>query len=167
MEISVTQIKDLREKTSAGVIECKNALLEAEGNIDKACQILQERGLATAEKKKGRETSQGMIDAYIHAGGRIGAMVELNCETDFVAKTKEFRDLAHNLALQIAASSPQFLAPEDAQGENCPALEEVCLLEQPFIKDESKKIKDLVTEVAAKMGENVKIKRFARFELGD
>ncbi len=167
MQISVTQIKELREKTSAGVIECRNALQEAEADLERACEILQERGLAKAARKQGRATSQGLVEAYIHPGGRIGAMVEINCETDFVAKTDEFKALAHDVVLQIAATSPQCLSAEEIPDGVKFNPEEVCLLDQPFIKDESKKIGQLVSEVMAKMGENIVIRRFARFGLGE
>ena len=165
MEISVTLIKDLREKTSAGVMECKQALQEADGQLDRACEILRERGLAKAVKKMDRVASQGLIEAYVHPGGRIGAMVEINCESDFVAHTDEFKVLAHDLALQIAATDPQYISPEEIpQGANLNP-EEACLLAQPFIKDEGRKISDLIAEVSARVGEKVVVGRFARFEL--
>ncbi|RLC91422.1 MAG: translation elongation factor Ts [Chloroflexi bacterium] len=161
------QIKALREKTSAGVMECKNALQEAEADLERACEILQERGLAKAEKKKDRLASEGRIEAYVHHGSRIGAMVELNCETDFVAKTDEFKALAHDLALQVVATNPRFLSAEDIpEGEDV-VPEEACLLEQPFIKDESKRVRQLVAEVIAKTGEKVHVRRFVRFEVGE
>jgi len=163
----VEQIKALREKTSAGVMECKNALQEAEADLERACEILQERGLAKAEKKKDRLASEGRIEAYVHHGSRIGAMVELNCETDFVAKTDEFKALAHDLALQVVATNPRFLSAEDIpEGEDV-VPEEACLLEQPFIKDESKRVRQLVAEVIAKTGEKVHVRRFVRFEVGE
>lgn len=167
MQISVAQIKELRERTSAGIMECKNALEEAGADLERACQILQERGLAKAEKKKGRVASQGLIEAYIHPGGRIGAMVEVNCETDFVARTDEFKSLAHDLVLQIAATSPRYLSAGEVPEGADVNPEEVCLLDQPFIKDEKRKIGQLITEVVAKMGENITVRRFARFELGE
>lgn len=167
MQISVAQIKELRERTSSGIMECKNALEEAGADLERACQILQERGLAKAEKKKGRVASQGLIEAYIHPGGRIGAMVEVNCETDFVARTDEFRSLAHDLVLQIAATSPRYLSAGEVPEGADVNPEEVCLLDQPFIKDEKRKIGQLITEVVAKMGENITVRRFARFELGE
>ncbi|RLC95669.1 MAG: translation elongation factor Ts [Chloroflexi bacterium] len=161
------QIKALREKTSAGVMECKNALQEAEADLERAFEILQERGLAKAEKKKDRLASEGRIEAYVHHGSRIGAMVELNCETDFVAKTDEFKALAHDLALQVVATNPRFLSAEDIpEGEDV-VPEEACLLEQPFIKDESKRVRQLVAEVIAKTGEKVHVRRFVRFEVGE
>jgi elongation factor Ts len=168
VEISVTQIKELRDKTSAGVMECKRALQQAEGNVDRACDILREQGLARAEKKADRVASQGLVEVYCHGGGRIGSMVELNCETDFVAHTDEFKALVHDLALQVAATDPRFVSsaeiPEGEKGKLNP--EEVCLLAQPFIRDPSRRISDIVADVSAKMGEKVAVRRFARFELG-
>ena len=168
MEISVTSIKELRDKTSAGVMECKRALQQAEGNVDRACDILREQGLARAEKKADRVASQGLVEVYVHGGGRIGSMVELNCETDFVAHTDEFKAVVHDLALQVAATDPRFISsaeiPEAEKAKLNP--EEVCLLAQPFIKDPSRKISDIVADVSAKMGEKVAVRRFARFELG-
>ena len=168
MEISVTSIKELRDKTSAGVMECKRALQQAEGNVDRACDILREQGLARAEKKADRVASQGLVEVYVHGGGRIGSMVELNCETDFVAHTDEFKALVHDLALQVAATSPSFISsteiPEGEKEKLNP--EEVCLLAQPFIRDPSRRISDIVADVSAKMGEKVAVRRFARFELG-
>lgn len=165
MEISVTLVKELRERTSAGVMECKHALQEAEGNVDKAFEILRERGVVSAQKKADRVAHQGLIEAYIHPGGRLGAMVELNCETDFVAHTDEFKALAHDLTLQVAATDPQCVSPEELP-PGCDAVpEEACLLLQPFVKDPTRKIRDLVVEVSAKTGEKVAIGRFVRFEL--
>jgi len=166
VEISVTQIKELRDKTSAGVMECKRALQQAEGNVDRACDVLREQGLARAEKKADRMASQGLVEVYVHGGGRIGSMVELNCETDFVAHTDEFKALVHGLALQVAATAPCFISAADIpEGEKLNP-EEVCLLAQPFIKDPSRRISDIVADVSAKMGEKVAVRRFARFELG-
>lgn len=166
MAISAIEVKDLREKTGAGVMECKSALEEAHGDVDKATEILKERGLARAEKKASRVASQGLVECYIHAGGRIGAMVEVNCETDFVARTEQFKELAHNIAMQVAATSPLYVSSQElAQGsEENPA--EVCLLAQPFIKDPSTTVQDIIKSAIAGMGENIKIRRFARFELG-
>ncbi len=166
MQISVTLIKELRQKTSAGVMECKKALQEAEGDLDRASDILKERGLAKVQKKADRVASQGLVEAYVHPGGRIGAMVEVNCETDFVAKTDEFRSLAHDIVLQVAATNPRFISAEEIpEGEEMDP-EEVCLLDQPFIKDEGKTIGHLINEVTAKVGERVIVGRLARFELG-
>jgi elongation factor Ts len=167
LQVSTTDIKDLREKTGAGVMDCKKALLEAEGNLEKAAEILNERGIALARKKAERIADQGVIEAYVHPGGRIGVLVEVNCETDFVARTNEFKELAHNLALQIAAMCPQFISPEEIkQDETEIDAKTACLLLQPYIKDPERTIQDIVTETIAKVGENIKVRRFIRFELG-
>jgi len=166
VEISVTLIKELREKTSAGVIDCKKALEKAEGNLDKASELLREQGLARIEKKKDRVAAEGLVEAYVHFGGRMGAMIEVNCETDFVAKTDEFKGLAHELVLQVTATNPQFISAEDIpDGEELDPAE-VCLLSQPFIRDQARKVEDLVADVMARVGEKVVVRRFARFELG-
>ena len=168
MQVSTTAIKDLREKTGAGVMDCKKALLEAEGNLEKAAEILNERGIALARKKAERVADQGVIETYVHPGGRIGVLVEVNCETDFVARTDEFKELAHNLALQIAAMCPQFISPEEIAKETETDIDTktACLLLQPFIKDPERTVQDIVTETIAKVGENIKVRRFIRFELG-
>ena len=166
MKVSTDAIKQLRENTGAGVIECKNALLETDCDLEKANELLNQRGIALAKKKADRIANQGIIECYVHPGGRIGVMVEVNCETDFVARTNEFKELAHNLALQIAAMSPQFLAPEEIQSEDDCDPKTACLLLQPFIKDSDKTIQDIITETIAKVGENIKIRQFTRFELG-
>ncbi len=147
-------------------MDCKRALIEAKGNKEKAIEILRERGLSLAEKKSNRTTEQGLVECYIHAGGRIGAMVEVNCETDFVARTEDFRTLARELAMQVAAIGPMSVSEEDlpAGAEGKP--EELCLLCQPYIRDASRTVQDLVNDVIAKTGENVQVRRFARFELG-
>jgi len=166
LQVSTTTIKELRRKTGAGVIDCKKALLEAEGKLEKAAEILNQRGLALARKKADRTADQGIIEAYVHQGGQIAALIEVNCETDFVARTDEFKELAHNLALQIAAMSPQFISPEDMPQETDTDPQIACLLLQPFIKDPNKTVQDIITEMIAKVGENIKIRRFVRFELG-
>jgi len=166
LQVSTTTIKELRRKTGAGVIDCKKALLEAEGKLEKAAEILNQRGLALARKKADRTADQGIIEAYVHQGGQIAALIEVNCETDFVARTDEFKELAHNLALQIAAMSPQFISPEDMPQETDTDPQIACLLLQPFIKDPNKTIQDIINETIAKVGENIKIRRFVRFELG-
>jgi len=161
-------IKELREQSGAGIMDCRNTLLVAEGDIDKALQILKENGLLKAKKKAERATSQGLVEAYVHAGGRIGAMVELNCETDFVARTDEFREVAHCLAMQVAAMSPQFISEEDIPEETDDVdPKAACLLLQPYIKDPTMTIQDVIVEAVAKVGENIKVGRFTRFELGD
>jgi elongation factor Ts len=166
LQISANIVKELRQKTGAGVMDCKKALTEAGGNLDKACEIITERGLAIAKKKSDRSAEQGVIECYVHTGNHLGVMVELNCETDFVARTTEFKELAHNIALQISAMSPQYVSKDDVPAgvEDDPVA--VCLLLQPFIKDPAKSIQDIITETVAKTGENIKVRRFVRFELG-
>ncbi len=166
MEVSVVEVKQLRELCGAGIMECRNALIEAGGDIDKALRILKENGLIKAQKKAERATTQGLIEAYIHTGGHIGAMVEVSCETDFVARTDEFKELAHHLAMQVAAIPPQFISREEVPDEARIESDSACLLLQPYIKSPDKTVQDIVTETIAKVGENIKIKRFARFELG-
>ncbi len=195
--MSMDKIRELRERTGAGVLDCKKALSEANGDIEKAIDILREKGIAKAAKKAGRATQEGLIFSYIHSNGRIGTLVELNCETDFVARTDEFKKLGKEIAMQIAASNPQYVSPDDipqeviekekeiykkqaieegkpehvvekiAEGKLRKFFEEVCLLEQPYIRDPDKKIKDLVTEHIAKLGENIVVRRFARFAIGE
>jgi elongation factor Ts len=165
-EVTTAMVKELRDATGAGVMEAKRALEEAGGDMKRAAEILRERGIAAAAKRAGRETRQGVIEAYIHAGGRIGVLVELNCETDFVANTPEFRQLAKDIAMQIAAMNPLVIAPEDRTPEMEGPDEEIVLLKQPFIRDASKTIDDLVKDVIARTGENVRVSRFVRFELG-
>lgn len=164
--VSAAQVKELRDKTGAGIMACKRALEESGGDISKAEAILNEKGLASAARKAGRSTSEGLVVSYIHKGGRVGSMVELNCETDFVARTEEFEALGHNLAMQIAAMSPLYVdrgsVPEDADE----VRDEELLLEQEYIRDSSMKIADLVTDSIGKLGENIRIRRFSRFELG-
>jgi elongation factor Ts len=147
-------------------MECRDALINSEGDLEKAAQTLKEKGLLKAEKKANRETTQGLIEAYIHAGGRVGALVELNCETDFVAKTDEFKALAHDLAMQVTAMSPEFIREEDIPKGTDAESQTACLLLQPFIKDPDRTIQELVVETIAKTGENIKVGRFTRFELG-
>ena len=166
MKISTEAIKEVRNRTSIGVLECKDALLEAGGNVERAIEILRDHGLTVAEKKTNRITKEGTIEAYIHHNRRIGALVELNCETDFVANTSEFRELARNLAMQIAATSPQFITAEEMPEKAKLDPKEVCLLLQPFIKEPERAVQEIITEVIAKVGENIKVRRFARFELG-
>ena len=164
--ITPQEVKVLRERTGAGVMDCKKALEEANSDMDKAAEILRQKGLAAAEKRATRLASQGLVEAYIHAGGRIGAIVELNCETDFVARTDTFKGLAHDIAMQVAAMGPLCVSEEDlpSGAEGDPA--QLCLLPQPFIRDASKTIRELITEAIAKTGENIQVRRFSRFELG-
>ncbi|MBI5207212.1 MAG: translation elongation factor Ts [Candidatus Firestonebacteria bacterium] len=196
-DISAGLVKELREKTGAGIMECKEALKEKNGDIESAISYLRVKGIAKAEKKSGREASEGNIGSYIHAGGKIGVLVEINCETDFVAKTDDFQALVKDVAMHIAAMNPLYIkrdeVPSDliekeksiykeqmvtsgkpagvidkiAQGKLEKYFSEVCLLEQPFVKTPEKKVEDLVKEKIAKLGENIMIKRFARFKIGE
>jgi elongation factor Ts len=160
-------VKRLREATNAGVMDCKRALDETGGDFEKAVKYLREQGVAGADKKASRETSQGLVDAYIHAGGRIGVLVEVNCETDFVARTDAFKQLVHDVAMQIAGIPTTLVInedelPADAEG----GVEETVLMKQHFIKDSSRTMEQLVKEAIATTGENIRIRRFTRFELG-
>jgi elongation factor Ts len=166
LEISANNVKELREKTGAGVMDCKKALIEAGGDFDKACNIITERGLAIAKKKSDRVAEQGLIECYVHTGSHIGVMLEINCETDFVARTAEFKELAHNIALQISAMCPQYVSGDDVPEGVEVDLQVACLLPQPYIKDPAKTINELITETIAKTGENIKVRRFVRYELG-
>nr|WP_206663751.1 translation elongation factor Ts [Pelotomaculum schinkii] len=197
MSVPASFVKELRERTGAGMMDCKKALAESGGDIDKAADYLREKGLAAAAKKAGRIAAEGLVESYIHGGGRIGVLVEVNCETDFVAKTDEFKALVKDIAMQIAAAKPEFVKREEvpaealehekailraqALNEGKPAnivekmvegrvekyFKEVCLLEQPFIKEPDMSIKQLLTEKISKIGENISIRRFTRYELGE
>jgi elongation factor Ts len=195
MAISIEQVKDLRQQTGAGVLDCRNALEEVDGDLENAMELLSKKGLAVAAEKAEREASEGLVEAYIHAGGKLGVLLEVNCETDFVARTDDFRELAHDLAMQVAATSPEYLASDDIpadvlererewhrgqiggdkseeiierilEGKLHKYYQQVCLLDQPFIKEEGMTVRDLITSKIAKLGENIKVRRFARFELG-
>ena len=163
--VTTDAIKALREATGAGVMDCRTALTEAGGDIEKARVLLREKGIATATKRADRVTGQGVVEAYVH-GGRIGVLLELNCETDFVARTDVFKALAHDIAMQVASMNPQVVRAEDlpADAEGTPA--ELALLAQPFIKDAGKTIADLISETVASTGEKIEIRRFARYALG-
>ena len=168
MEITVGMIKDLRDRTGAGIMDCKRALEEADGDSNKAENILRDKGFSDAAKRVGRETNEGVIDAYIHAGARLGALVEVDCETDFVARTEDIKGLAHDLAMQVAAMpSTSYVEPSEVAEDDSRPIQEVVLLEQSFIKDPSRTVNDVVQEMRAKVGENIKIRRFARFALGE
>jgi elongation factor Ts len=168
VEITLDQIKDLRERSGAGVMDCKRALEASSGDIDKAMQFLMEQGIASAAKKAHRETAQGLVESYIHAGGRIGAIVEVNCETDFVARTPEFQTLAKELAMQVAAMNPEVVREEDIdEGSDTSSEREPALLNQPYIRDPGKTVGQLINETIGKTGENIQVKRFMRFELGE
>jgi elongation factor Ts len=175
--ITASQVKELREQSGAGIMECKRALEQTGGDVNQAIALLKQQGLAKAEKKTGRAASQGLVEPYIHGGGRIGAIVEVNCETDFVARTADFRDLAHDLAMQVAATAPIYVSADEVPEEAWAELEKeygsreqatsaVVLLEQPFIKDSKLAIRDLIRDRIAKLGENIVVSRFARFEVG-
>ena len=166
MEITTEMIKELRGKSGAGIMDCRSALLGTEGNMEKALEILKEKGLLKAQKKAERATSQGLIEAYIHTAGRIGAMIEVNCETDFVARTDEFKELAHCLAMQVAALSPQYISPDEVPEGADIEPKETCLLLQPYIKDPTITVNDIIVETIARVGENIKVGRFTRYELG-
>ncbi len=195
--VTTEQIKMLRERTGAGIMDCKNALIKAEGDLDKACDILRELGVAKAAKKANRIAAEGVVHSYIHMGGKIGVLLEVNCETDFVARSDAFMDLVKDLGLQIAASAPEVVSREDvtlarvekekeilraeAINEGKPEkiidriveggvnklYGEICLLEQNFIKDPSKKVLDIVNEAVAKIGEKINVRRFVRYEMGE
>ena len=197
MAITAAMVKELRELTGAGMMDCKKALTETEGNIEKAVDFLREKGLAAAAKKAGRVAAEGVVETYVHGGGRIGVMVEINCETDFVAKTDDFKSLAHDIALQIAAKNPMVVRREEvseevleherevlraqALNEGKPAnivekmivgriekyYKEICLMEQEFIKDPDKTISQLINEQIAKIGENITVRRFTVYQLGE
>jgi elongation factor Ts len=196
-EITASMVKDLRDRTLAGFTDCKKALVECGGDLEKAAEYLRKKGLVTAAKKADRVASAGLVHSYIHMGGKIGVLVEVNCETDFVAKTDEFGEFVHDVGLQIAAMSPRWLVPEDVppaevekerEIRSAQAMEggkpekvipkivegqikkwytEVCLLEQPYVKEPKKNIKTLLTELVAKVGENCKVRRFVRWEVGE
>jgi elongation factor Ts len=200
-EVTAAAVKGLREKTGAGMMECKNALVEAEGNEERAIEILRKRGLASAKKREGRIAAEGIVGQYIHMGGKVGVLVEINCETDFVARGDEFQQLVKDIAMHVAASEPKYVSREDvaagdldkereiarAQAKNDPKnankpdqvidkivegrinkyYEETVLLDQPFVKDPTKTVGDLVTEKVAKTGEKITIRRFTRYKMGE
>ena len=168
MEVPVDAIKDLRLKTGAGIMDCRRAIEEAKGDLQQAEEILKQHGLASIAKRADRETREGLVDSYIHTGGRLGALVEVNCETDFVARTTELQNLAHDLAMQIAAMpSTSYVDRSEVKEDESRPIEEVVLLDQSFIKDPSRTVGDVVQEVMAKVGENLRVRRFARFALGE
>lgn len=166
MAYSAADVKTLRERTGAGIMECRNALEQAGGDADQAAQILRERGMAKAAKKADREAKQGLVEPYIHGGGRIGALVELNCETDFVARNEQFRALAHDIAMQVAATNPRAIQGDGDNGAAARDEDDLPLLDQPFIKDPKRTIADIITEQIATLGENIVVRRFVRYELG-
>jgi elongation factor Ts len=197
VNISAAQVKELRDKTGAPMMDCKKALTESKGDQEQAVVLLRKRGTAVAERKAGRATSEGAVTSYIHAGGKIGVLLEVNCESDFVARTDDFKELVHDVAMHIAASDPKFVRKEDVTpeaferekdifraqaaatgkppqvvekivaGKMEKFYEEVCLLEQPFIKDQTISISQLIAAKIGKLGENIAVRRFARFKVGD
>jgi elongation factor Ts len=167
LKITTGMIKELREQSGAGIMDCRNALVSSGGDMEKALNLLKEKGLLKAQKKAERATSQGLIESYIHTAGRIGAMVELNCETDFVARTDEFKGLAHCLAMQVAALAPKYISEEEIKEREDIDPGEACLLAQPYIKDPTVTVKDVIGETIAKVGENIRVSRFVRYELGN
>lgn len=166
MDITTDMVKELREQSGAGIMDCRTALIGTEGNLEKAIEILKEKGLSKAAKKAGRSTGQGLIESYIHTAGRIGALVELNCETDFVARTDEFKELAHCLAMQVTALDPKYVDKKDVPEDAGIEPDEACLLLQQYIKDPTKTVNDIIVETIAKVGENIRVSRFIRYELG-
>jgi elongation factor Ts len=164
--VTIDDVRRLREETGAGVMDAKRALEEAGGDFDKARSVLREKGMEAAAKRADRTTGQGVVEAYIHGGGRIGALVEINCETDFVARTDAFRALARDIAMQVAAMDPLALTPEEVPADSVGTPQERALLTQPFIKDGSRNIQQMIQDVIASTGENIKVTRFSRFELG-
>ncbi len=166
-QIGIESIKELRTLTGAGIMDCRRALEEVGGQIDRAVELLREKGIAKAGNKAGRETLEGKVESYVHSGNRNGAKVELNCETDYVARTPEFRELAHDLAMQVAAMSPKYVDRAEAEEKNAGEPDPACLLEQEFIKDSAKTIQDLINDTVARVGENIKVRRFERFALGE
>lgn len=191
MAVTTEMVKTLRARTGAGVMDCRRALEETGGDLERAAELLRAKGLAAAAKRAGRTASEGIVEAYVHAGSRLGALVELNCETDFVARTEEFRTLARELAMQVAAGSPQFLSRAEVPAEVVTQqraalavesdgatdaevdrrlaqwLDGISLLDQPYIRDAGRRVSDVIADTAARVGEHVQVKRFARFKLGD
>ncbi len=166
MPVTTDSIKELRDRSGAGIMDCKRALEAADGVIEEAEKLLAQKGLALASKKAGRTADQGVVDFYVHSGGRLGAMIEVNCETDFVARTDQFKALAHDLAMQVAAMEPLYVRPDEVPEDSPRPAEEVALLSQAFIKDPSKSIQNLVNEAIGQLRENIQVRRFTRFEIG-
>tara|TARA_B100001013_G_C24470131_1_gene387088 strand:- start:19 stop:522 length:504 start_codon:yes stop_codon:yes gene_type:complete len=167
MATDIELIKKLRERTGAGVMDCKNALAESASNLEQAEEILKSKGAAKALKRSDKETREGIVATYIHSGNKIGALVELNCETDFVARTTEFQQLGHDLAMQIAAMAPEYISSDEINDDDTRDSINICLMQQIFIKDSSIVIEDLIRDSITRTGENIKVRRFARFALGD
>ena len=166
MAFSANDVKTLRELTGAGMLECKKALEASKGDLEKARETLKKKGFSDAAKRADRATAEGVVHAYIHHNNRVGVLVELNCESDFVARTDDFRNLAQQIGLQIAGASPLYVSREEMPAGSTDDPKSICLLLQPFIRDESMTIQDLLTQTISKTGENIRVRRFARFELG-
>ncbi len=160
-------VRALRQQTGAGIMDCKRALETVNCDIQEAEELLKEQGLAVADKKATRETLEGVVEAYIHSGNRLGALVEINCETDFVARTSDIKALAHDLAMQVAAMAPSYIDRQEIKEDDSRPPEEVCLLLQPFIKDSSRTVGEVIREAIARVGENIRVGRIARFALGE
>jgi elongation factor Ts len=167
LKITAGMVKELRDQSGAGIMQCRKALMECEGDAKKALEVLKQQSLFKAAKKAERKAVEGLVEAYIHTAGRVGAMVELNCETDFVARTDEFKQLAHHLAMQVAAMNPKFITEKEYKPETEEEPQDACLLLQADIKQPDKTIKETIAEVIARTGENIKVSRFTRFELGE
>ena len=167
MTVDVQLVRDLRDQTGAGIMDCKDALEKSGGDMEKAVQALRDKGVASAGKRVGKDTNEGIIETYLHTGGRVGAMVELGCETDFVARTEEFQKLAHEICMQIAAMGPVYVdADEIEEGDDRPPAQ-VALMLQPYIKNSSSSVGEMVKELAGKVGENIKVVRFTRLAVGE
>ena len=167
MAVTAEQVRTLRERTGAGIMDCKNALEASNGDLDKAAESLHAKGQAQAAKRADRATNQGLVEAYVHTGGRVGAMVELGCESDFVARTDEFKELAHIIAMQVAAMGAEYVDESDIPEGNFLPVSQISLMQQPFIKDNSSSVEEIIKETAAKLGENVRVLRFSRLALGE
>jgi elongation factor Ts len=167
LKITAAMVKEIRDQSGAGIMQCRKALMECDGDTEKALETLKKQSLFKAAKKAERRAVEGLIEAYIHTAGRVGALVELNCETDFVARTDEFKQLAHHLAMQVAAMNPKFIIEEEYKPEIGEEPQNACLMLQADIKEPDKTIKEIITEVIARTGENIKVGRFSRFELGE
>ena len=167
MAVSVELVRTLRDQTGAGIMDCKEALESANGDLEKAAKALLEKGLASAAKRAGKATNEGVIETYLHTGGRVGAMVELGCETDFVARTEEFQKLAHDIAMQVAAMGPVYIDQDEIEEGDARPPAQISLMQQPFIKDSSSSVGEMVKELASKVGENVRVVRFSRLAVGE
>jgi elongation factor Ts len=167
LAVDVQLVRTLRDQTGAGIMDCKEALENSDGNLEKAVLALREKGVASAVKRVGRETNEGVIETYLHTGGRVGAMVELGCETDFVARTEEFQKLAHDIAMQVAAMGPVYVSEDDIEEGDARPPAQIALMLQPFIKNSSSSVGEMVKELAGKVGENIRVIRFSRLAVGE